>query len=246
MSWLGLDHFVTVKAALGREAAAARFLAAGGRRSSAIEDDSDEMDANIDAADTAPLVFHIIYEDAGGRISQRIVTVRKVEVGKTGPMLFCFCHLRKRVRRFALERVQEVFDASTGEVHTEPKAFFLSHPLLARPEAHEDRAFRLCADDLTILTAVGAADGRFDPDEQDQLLVHVFDRYEEGPLDELRLRQRLSLLTPDHVSFYKSLTRVAQADNRLLRRSLRRIVDADGVLDPAELAFVDTIEASLR
>jgi hypothetical protein len=77
-------------------------------------------------------------------------------------------------------------------------------------------------------------------------LVHVFDRYEEGPLDELRLRQRLSLLTPDHVSFYKSLTRVAQADNRLLRRSLRRIVDADGVLDPAELAFVDTIEASLR
>lgn len=150
----------------------------------------------VDAADTAPLVFHIIYEDAGGRISQRIVTVRKVEVGKTGPMLFCFCHLRKRVRRFALERVQEVFDASTGEVHTEPKAFFLSHPLLARPEAHEDRAFRLCADDLTILTAVGAADGRFDPDEQDQLLVHVFDRYEEGPLDELRLRQRLDEYSP--------------------------------------------------
>lgn len=246
MSWVGLDHFVAVKAALGSEAAAARFLDVGGKRSAAHAEDSGEMADADDAADTAPIVFHLVYEDAAGNVSQRIVTVRKVEASRAGHTLLCFCHLRRRARRFALDRVLEVFDVSTGEVHSDPKAFFLCHPLLALAESHEDRAFRLCADDLTILTVVGAADGRFDPDEQDQLLVHVFDRYEDGPMDENLLRQRLSLLTPDHASFFQSLSRIQPENQRLLLRSLRRIVDADGHLDPAELAFVETIEASLE
>lgn len=246
MSWLGLDHFVAVKAALGAQAAAARFLDVGGKTSAAQAEDSVEMADADDAVDTAPIVFHLVYEDTAGNVSQRIVTVRKVEASRAGHTLLCFCHLRRRARRFALDRVLEVFDVSTGEVHPDPKAFFLCHPLLAVAESHEDRAFRLCADDLTILTVVGAADGRFDPDEQDQLLVHVFDRYEDGPMDEDLLRQRLSLLTPDHASFFHCLSRIRSEDSRLLRRSLRRIIDADGQLDPAELAFVDTIEASLR
>lgn len=60
------------------------------------------------------------------------------------------------------------------------------------------------------------------------------------------MRGRLSLLAPDHASFFRSLSRVSPEDGRLLRRSLRRIVDADGQIDPAELAFVDTIEATLN
>jgi len=245
MSWLGLDHFVAVKAALATQAAATRFLDVGGKRSTAQAEDSVEMAGADDAPDTAPIVFHLVYEDSAGNLSQRIVTVRKIETGRSAPMLLCFCHLRQRARRFSLDRVLEVFDVSTGEVHSDPVAFFLNHPLLMVAESHEDRAFRLCSDDLTILTVVGAADGRFDPDEQDQLLVHVFDRYEDGALDENVLRGRLSLLTPDHASFFQSLSRVRSEDGRLLRRSLRRIVDADGQLDPAELAFVETIEGHL-
>ncbi len=245
MSWVSLDHFVTVKAALGTQAAATRFLNVGGKASTADAEDSVEMAVACDGAETAPIVFHLVYEDAAGNVSQRIVTVRKIETARSGPMLLCFCHLRLRARRFSLDRVLEVFDVSTGEVHRDPVAFFLAHPLLTVAESHEDRAFHLCSDDLTILTVVGAADGRFDPYEQDQLLVHVFDRYEDGALDEDLLRGRLSLLTPDHASFFRSLSRVRPKDGRLLRRSLRRIVDADGVIDPAELAFVETIEGRL-
>jgi len=245
MSWVSLDHFVTVKAALGTQAAATRFLNIGGKASAADAEDSLEMAVAGTGAETAPIVFHLVYEDAAGNVSQRIVTVRKIETGRSGPMLLCFCHLRQRARRFSLDRVMEVFDVSTGEVHGNPVAFFLGHPLLTAAESHEDRAFRLCSDDLTILTVVGAADGRFDPDEQDQLLVHVFDRYEDGTLDEDLLRGRLSLLTPDHASFFRSLSRVRPEDGRLLRRSLRRIVDADGHVDPAELAFIETIEGHL-
>lgn len=245
MSWVSLDHFVTVKAALGVEAAASRFLTIGGKTSAADSVDDAEMAGATDVAETAPIVFHLVYEDAAGNVSQRIVTVRKIETGRSGPLLLCFCHLRKRARRFALERVIEVFDVSTGEIHVDPKAFFLQHPLLAVAETHEDRAFRLCANDLTILTVVGAADGRFDPDEQDQLLVHVFDRYEDGALDESRLRRRLALLTPDHASFFRALSRIQPEDGRLLRRALRRVVDADGEIAPAEHAFVETIEGYL-
>lgn len=246
MSWVSLDHFVTVKAALGAQAAATRFLDVGGKTSVAHAEDSVEMADADDGADTVPLVFHIVYEDRAGNVSQRIVTVRKVEAGAAGSTLLCFCHLRGRARRFALDRVLEVFDVSTGEVHADPQTFFLFHPLLTIAETHEDRAFRLCEDELAILTVVGASDGRFDPDEQDQLLVHVFDRYEDGALDENLLRARLSLLAPDHPSFFRSLSRIRPPEGRLLRRSLRRIVDADGQLDPAELAFVDTIESHLR
>ncbi|URI15961.1 transcriptional regulator [Brevundimonas albigilva] len=236
---------MTVKAALGTQAAATRFLNVGGKASVAGTDDSAEMACATDMAETAPIVFHLVYEDAAGNVSQRIVTVRKIETGPSGPLLLCFCHLRQRARRFSLDRVLEVFDVSTGQVHGDPTSFFLSHPLLAIAESHEDRAIRLCADDLTILTVVGAADGRFDPDEQDQLLIHVFDRYEDGALDEDLLRGRLSLLTPDYASFFNSLSRVRPEDGRLLRRSLRRMVDADGQIDPAELVFVETIEARL-
>lgn len=245
MSWVSLDHFVTVKAALGLEAAASRFLTIGGKTSVADFDDSADMAGATDVAETAPIVFHLVYEDAAGNVSQRIVTVRKIEPGRSGPLLLCFCHLRNRARRFALDRVIEVFDVSTGEIHGDPKAFFLQHPLLAVAETHEDRAFRLCADDLTILTVVGAADGRFDPDEQDLLLVHVFDRYGDGALEESRLRRRLALLTPDHASFFRALSRIQPEDGRLLRRSLRRVVDADGEIAPAEHAFVETIEGYL-
>lgn len=245
MSWVSLDHFVTVKATLATEAAATRFLNVGGKTSSASAEDGVEMVDAADMAETAPIVFHLVYEDATGNVSQRIVTVRKIETGRAGPTLLCFCHLRQRPRRFCLDRVLEVFDVSTGEVHSDPVAFFLRHPLLTVADCHEDRAIRLCADDLTILTVVGAADGRFDPDEQDQLLVHVYDRYVDGPLEEDQVRTRLSLLTPDHASFFRSLSRVRPEDERLLRRSMRRIVDADGQIDPAEIAFVETIEAHL-
>ena len=142
----------------------------------------------------------------------------------------------------------EVFDASTGEVHADARTFFLSHPLLYQPETHEDRAFHLCADELTILTVVGAADGRFDPDEQDQLLVHVFDRYLDGPLEEDVVRRQLALMTPDEAAFQTSLKRIAsgsRGDARMLTRTLRRVIEADGVLDPAELAFVSAIQAEL-
>ena len=245
MSWVSLDHFVTVKTALGTQAAATRFLNVGGKASAADVEDSVEMAGSTNVAETAPVVFHLTYQDAARNVSQRIVTVRKIETGRSGPLLLCFCHLRQRARRFSLDRVLEVFDASTGEVHSNPTVFFLNHPLLTVAESHEDRAFRLCSDDLTILTVVGAADGRFDPDEQDQLLIHVFDRYEDGVLDEDLLRRRLSLLAPDHASFFASLSRVRPENGRLLRRSSRKIVDADGVIDPAELAFVETIEAHL-
>ena len=92
-------------------------------------------------AETAPIVFHLVYEDAAGNVSQRIVTVRKIETGRSGPLLLCFCHLRQRARRFSLDRVLEVFDVSTGEVHGDPRAFFLGHPLL--------RALSSCRNEAT-------------------------------------------------------------------------------------------------
>lgn len=51
MSWLGLNHFVAVKAALGTQEAAARFLNVGGETSISQAEDSVEMADADNAAD---------------------------------------------------------------------------------------------------------------------------------------------------------------------------------------------------
>jgi hypothetical protein len=79
-------------------------------------------------------------------------------------------------------------------------------------------------------------------------LIHIFDRCPELALDEQLLRQRLDLYLPDERAFRASLSNVASGrsgDRKLLKRSLRKIVDADGRLHPSEVAFVMEINERL-
>lgn len=59
-----------------------RFLSIGGRASTALVDDSADMVETGGLVETAPIVFYLVYEDAAGNLSQRIVTVRKIEIGR--------------------------------------------------------------------------------------------------------------------------------------------------------------------
>ncbi len=106
----------------------------------------------------------------------------------------CWCHAAQDVRTFWAHQIREVFCVVTGEVHEDAVAFFSQHPMLVEPRDPEGYALKVCQHEVNLLTIVGAADGAFDPDEQDRVLMHVFDRMPDLRLDEDVLRHRLALL----------------------------------------------------
>lgn len=160
-------------------------------------------------------------------------------------MLHCLCHLRNAPRAFNTDRILEVFDGLTGEIINDANYYFSQHPLYANPRNPEQEALKICQNEINILTVVGAADGLFDPDEQDRVLIHVFDRCDHLKLDEIEVRHLLARIAPDQASFSSSLTQMKnfkRGDSGALLRTLRKLVDADGILDPAEVAFAREIE----
>lgn len=242
-----LNGFVAVRAALAQRAADAKFLTKGRPNRGGAWDD-DAMSGVAPGDNAAPAVFHLTYVDSKGEVSQRVVTIRRIEPREDHFRLHCLCHLRGAPRVFATDRIEEVYDGLTGEVHGDATRFFGQHPLFMDPREPEQVAIATCRDEINILTVVGAADGLFDPDEQDRLLVHVYDRCDHLRLDEALIRRMLALITPDEVVFHGSLERLRRfraGDARKLLSSLRKLVDADGHLHPSEVAFVTQIECEL-
>lgn len=247
MTNLALNEFAGVRAALGQRVADAKFLTKG-RRNHRRGADSDALSASSDASDIIPCVFHLTYEDAGGFLSERVVTVRRIERRATGLYLHAFCHLALAPRCFVVERILEIYDVSTGEAHDRPSTFFESHPIFLTPKDPVGEALKICRHEINVLTVVGASDGLFDPDEQDVLLVHVFNRCDHIKLDEGDMRRLLALVAPDAHAFSSSLVQLAQfkaGDIPSLRRTLRKMVDADGMISPSEVTFVTEIERVL-
>ena len=238
--------FVKVRAAMVAEAAAQR-AAAHARPVKLGRDRSDVVGAE-GPSEAPPLLYHLTYRDADGEVSRRIVTLQRLDPDRFGLKLICWCHAANALRCFGLGGIVEVFDVVTGEVHDDALAFFSNHPLLTEPKDPVDYALRVCRHEVNVLVTVGAADGRFDPDEQDRVILHVFDRMPDLAMDEERLRQRLCGLAPDVGAFDAAMvqmSRFRRGDPVALLRSLRKLVDADGKISPEEALFAEEVQARL-
>jgi hypothetical protein len=239
--------FVKVRAAMVAQAAASR--AAASSRNVQVGADSRDMFDAAGECDAAPLMYHLSYADSHGAESRRIVTVQRIDPDRTGLKLICWCHAAGARRCFSLRGITEVFDVVTGEVHEDATAYFSNHPLLIHPKDPVDYALRVCRHEVNVLITVGAADGRFDPDEQDRVLLHVFDRLPDLVMDEDLMRERLCRLAPDVGAFEAAMlqmSRFRRGDPVALLRSLRKLVDADGRITREEAIFAEEVQAQLR
>lgn len=199
MSLISAADFVSVRAAMAGASAAAKAERHG--RRTLVGADSDAMMVVDSKAEAPPLTYHLTYRDVDGVESRRVVTLRRIDPDRAGLKLVCWCHAAGGMRCFSMDGIVEVFDVVTGEVHDEPTVFFSGHPLLSDPRDPVDYALRVCRHEVNVLVAVGAADGRFDPDEQDKVIVHVFDRLPDLQMDEDLMRRRLCRLAPDVGAF---------------------------------------------
>ena len=107
-------------------------------------------------------------------------------------------------------------------------------------------AVQACRDEIIILGFVGAADGEFDEDEQDEILKHVLLSVDEQ-LNESEVRRRVQSWVPDERAFERALARMCEGegDAKALMRSMRRVIDADGEVDPEEVAFASEVQSRL-
>lgn len=241
------EDFVLVRQTLAGRAAEARVQM---RRKLAPRRAVDPM-SPVDAAGgrlAPPLGYHFTYADADGVVSDRVVTLRRIDPAREGLRLWCFCHAAQDLRMFWAHRIQEVFCVVTGEVHDDPVTFFDTHPMLCEPRDPEAYALKVLRHEIDLLTIVAAADGTVDENEMDRILVHLFDRLPQMSLQEDILRHRLALLMPDTQAFENALLQMGRykaGDPIAMMRTMRKVVDADRRVAPEELIFVEEINKRL-
>lgn len=254
MSAVSFSHFVTARAGLAR-AQAERRAERFGREVVGHTIHDHDMDVHAQDPAVSPIALHIVYQDAKSNLTGRCLTLRTVKTEANDIRLGGFCYLRQRMRTFLASRVVETTDLATGEVWEDGIEFFSQHPLL-RPLTADEAAARHpalfavqeCRDELILLAFVAAADGLFDSDERAAIVQHVLERVPDSDVTEASVAARLRGMVPDEFAFERALGRICagSGDPRALMRSLRRVVDADGEIDPEEVAFVGEIEARLR
>lgn len=253
MTDLGLDHFLAAKAGLRRRLTGARAERLG-RPILGQEFDDHGMHIEVDDPPAPPLAFHLIYTDGKNQLTGRCFTLWNAREEIAEVRLTGLCHMRSLRRTFLASRVVEVTDLATGEVHDDGLAFFRQHPLV-RPITAERMAdmspellaLQECRDEIIVLSFVGASDGDFDDDEQDVIVRHVMDRADEL-LSEGAVRRGVGSFVPDERAFDRALNRLCagEGDAVALMRSMRRVIDADGEVDPEEVAFASEIQARLQ
>jgi hypothetical protein len=86
---------------------------AGGRIEGCVS-----LEQNEDSSGPRYSIIGLIYSDAGGEKTSRVVTIREMRVAD-GPgehsTISAFCHLRHEMRTFRLDRIEGFFDPETGE-----------------------------------------------------------------------------------------------------------------------------------
>lgn len=245
---LSHDHFIRVREALAAAAAARRLEAVYGRTANRLCGPEAAPTPPADLLVDTPVTYHLQYGDGQGEHSLRVVTVQRIDPDPSGLKLWCWCHAAGAMRQFRADRIREVFCIVTGEVFDDAVSYFSNHPMLTSPQDPEGYALAVCRHEVNILVAVGAADGCFDPDEQDRVLIHVYDRMPDLDLDEHLLRRRIAKLAPDCRAFDTALWRMSRfrhGDPKALLRSMRKLVDADGQIADEEQAFVHEVTARL-
>lgn len=217
-------------------------------------DDGEEQPIEPVADEPQPIsAFVCIIEYAS---NMRLITCRRYERIGEASYVGAVCHAAHGYRQFRCDRIQTVYDASTGEALGDG-AFFERFSL----DSQRDRASTwglppsrkatLIAG-LNVLAFMARCDGRWHPLETEVIesfVCSLWLRKEwdgEPPLDEIVAHaQRLS---PDGGIFFHSLKHYAQSSTstKLLCRAIGDLIEADGVICSSEAGWAAEVDAFFR
>lgn len=227
---------------------AAEVSAAPGRTVRGPDHDVEEGGEEPTSAvvDLVGLTVHLVYRDAAGQESERVVQCLRARLGNGVVYLEGRCQLRRAPRCFRGDRIVHVVDLATGEVLS--AVDFFTDIGLYDGRTGEEAFLEHVRHGLTVLMAIARADGHVHADEL-EVALRWADRLAEVHgirLDEksvARLRRIASNVRPDEetarLSFRRAISSPEEA--RLLTRHIRQMVDADRAAHPGEIALIETL-----
>jgi hypothetical protein len=211
-----------------------------------LRDGGDDHDLPMPTGDPSlPAVVFIEYEAARGESSGRAVAIQRIWRHEGLLYMQGVCHLRHQLRTFRVDRISELICLATGEVTDKPADWLEHHAFLVpAPEAdYTPHAVRRRRDELAILAYLALADGHMDPDEV-EIAVDLVMMSTEKQIDRDRAGRYVKRLSPTALDLGEAVARVSKDDARwdCLRRSMRRLVDADGRWPIEEQLAVEEID----
>jgi hypothetical protein len=218
--------------------------------------------AEDDLDTIAGLALLIEYVDASGRRSRRRITCRSVQESEEGSLyLQAHCHERNALRHFRLDRIENVTDLRTGEIHDNATEFVrkiesfelfsdatLSNDNSELIERDRKRAYGRCRDGIRILVFLARCDGDYHQNERAIIADYIRSRcngYGEMEALEYDVEELLRYADrqyPNTQLFGKAIRRIAEAGVtgrhiRLLLDHTAQLIDADGEISPEEFEF---------
>lgn len=210
------------------------------------EDSADQEIGSIEPlAEFVGSSFAIIYVNAKREQSRRRITVRRVYETAAGNILLrAHCHERNAVRAFRVDRIREIVDLHTGEVHEDPLKYLglVSVPGFVDSADDTQKLIKRCRPAFQILVFMARCDGNYHPSEH--LAVMEFARDSAGDLepDWEAASLHVVALQPDTANFYDATEYFADeaSDDEAERlvRHLMTLVEADGVIHENEFEFL--------
>ena len=209
--------------------------------------------------------FVIEYVDAGGRPSTRVITVRDVfGPGGDKPMLFAYCHTRKAMRNFRVDRIKTIADLN-GEIYEDP-AGFLVQALGMSEFGAADVGLDYRAEELvdawpamrkrirvpaTLLATISHADGEADITEINMMMRYCLELCPDLPTDrqlEKNLFNYLRRMRPSESMVNKALGVVggfSHEEKADFLVACRELIEADGEVHPMEIEMLDAMSQDL-
>lgn len=211
------------------------------------EEDVPEKDRLVAAGIKEGNACFIIYEDSKGNRSSRRITINGIKEKNGARFIYAFCHERKAMRSFRADRIVEVTDLATGEIHNKKKEIGAAiSDVDEKISSPTIKAVREHRDSLNIMAFLSRCDGRQHPAERDVMNEYMMKECFFDDLDSDFLDHYIRRLYPNEFVFHANLQR-AQKQKTLKKIMVYgvRLIEADGVIHPKEHELVQKIHADL-
>ena len=216
-------------------------------RETKIFDDFEEARTD-DRGDFSGWATFMKYEDAKGRLTQRRITCRSIS-GEGGPKhLHGFCHERRAIRSFRIDRIVELVDYRTGEAVEAQRHFedMRMHGLIGMKD-------RVLADLAMVLVFMADCDGEYHPLEhsaiEDSLSRYLL-RCGGNEAELPTVLKNLPALAPDADDTIEALHRLLSSNacpsiSRLILDGSSDVMAADGKFESAEARWSSQLQQIL-
>lgn len=213
--------------------------------------------------DLAGQTVQIVYQGADGDQTSRRITIKRLYECASKGYIEAHCHERGASRTFRVDRIEEIIDLGTGEVHTSWMAWLRLNgvtvtvvgrepdPALAVQRSVET-AWDKVRPGVIALMFAARHDGQVHPDEDAVVAQFIRKRLSTRPPAAdivAACERRANGLFPTgqdllDAAFYFSTCSKKQREHLLL--ALEEIILADGRIKPSETAFVRAFRASVE